>query len=81
MAQRNPSMKLKETHRLREQTYDCHGVVGGKGMNWEFGVDRYKLLHLGWINNRVLLYSIGNCIQYPVINCNGKAYLKKECIF
>ena len=27
-------------------------------MNWEFGVDRYKLLHLEWINNRVLLYSI-----------------------
>ena len=47
-------------------------------MDWEFGVGRYKLLHLGWINNKVLLYSIGNYIQYPVINCNGKEYFKKE---
>ena len=79
----NLSTKQKDTHRYREQTCGCQGRgrKGGKGMNWEFGVDRYKLLHLGWINNRVLLYSIGNCIQYPVINCNGKAYLKKECIF
>ena len=27
-------------------------------------------------NNKVLLYSIGNCIQYPVINHNGKVYEK-----
>ena len=80
MAQRSLSMKQKETHRLREQTYDSQGVGGGKGMDWEFGVGRYKLLHLGWINNKVLLYSIGNYIQYPVINCNGKEYFKKECI-
>ena len=30
-----------------------------------------------WINNKVLLYSSGNYIQYPVINCNGKE-LKKN---
>ena len=28
--------------------------------------------YLGWTNNKVLLYSTGNCIQYPVINHNGK---------
>ena len=72
-------MKHKETHRLREQTYDSQGVGRGKGMDWEFGVGRYKLLHLGpYI--KVLLYGIGNYIQYPVINCNGKEYFKKECI-
>ena len=26
------------------------------------------------------IYSIGNCIQYPVINHNGKEY-GKECIY
>ena len=37
----------------------------------EFGVGRCKLLHLEWIN-KVLMYSTGTCIQYPVINHNGK---------
>ena len=34
------------------------------------------LLHIGWMNNKVLLYSGGNYIQYPVINHNGKEYEK-----
>ena len=33
-----------------------------------------------WINNKVLLYSTGNYIQYPEINHNGKEY-KKEYIY
>ena len=51
----------------------------GRGMDWEFGIIRYKLLSIGWINYKVLLYSTGNYIQYPVINHNGKEY-EKECI-
>ena len=47
---------------------------------WEFGLNRCKLLHIGWINNKVLLYSTGNYIQYPVIKHNGKEY-KKECLY
>ena len=47
-------------------------------MEWEFGVGRYKLLHLEWINNKVLLYTTGNYIQSPGINHNGKKYLKKN---
>ena len=48
-------------------------VEGGeRGMDWEFGVGRCKLLHLEWINNKVLMYSTGNYVQYPVINHNGK---------
>ena len=27
------------------------------GVNWEFGVSRYKLLHIEWINNKVLMHS------------------------
>ena len=31
-------------------------------MDWELGVSRCKLLHVGWISNEVPLYSPGNCI-------------------
>ena len=40
--------------------------------NWESGVGSCKLLHTGWVNNEVQLYSTGNNTQYPVINHNGK---------
>ena len=40
--------------------------------------DSSKLLYVEWINNKVLPYSTGNYIQYPVINHNGKEYLKKK---
>ena len=38
------------------------------------GLAECKLLYIEWINNEVLLYSTGNYIQYPAINCNGKDY-------
>ena len=43
-------------------------------MTREFGISRRKLLQRGWINNKILPYSIGKCIRYPVINHNGKEY-------
>ena len=49
----------------------------GGGMEWEFGISRCKLLYIGWINNKILLYSTGNYIQYPVVNHNGKEYKKR----
>ena len=48
--------------------------------HWEFGISRCKLVYIGWINNKVLLYSTGNYMQYPVINHNGKEY-EKEYIY
>ena len=30
-------------------------------------MSRCKLVHMQWINNKVLLYSTGNYIQYPLI--------------
>ena len=56
------------------------GVRGGRGLDWEFGISRCKLLYIGWINNKVLPYSIGNYIQYPVINHNGKEYEKRMSV-
>ena len=48
---------------------------GGGGMDWEFGISRCQLLYIDWINNKILLCSTGNCIQYAVINHNGKEYI------
>ena len=73
-----PSTKQKQTHRHREQTCGCQGGGGGEGKDWEFGISRCKLFYIGWINNKVLLSSTGNYIQYPVINHNGKEYEKKN---
>ena len=60
------------------------GCKGGgrdrRGIDWEFGISRCKLLYREWMNNKVLLYSIGNYIQYPVINHNRKAY-EKGCTY
>ena len=79
MTQLNLSMKHKQTHR-ENRLVAAKGEGCGGGMNWEFGVSRCKLLHIEWMNNKVLLYSTGNYIQCPVINCNGKEH-KKECIY
>ena len=49
-------------------------VGGGRGVDEEFGVGRCQLLHLEWINNKVLMYNTGNHIEYPVINHNGKEF-------
>lgn len=44
----------------------------------EFWISRGKLVYIGWINNKVQLYSTGHYIQYPVINHNGKEYEKEH---
>ena len=54
-------------------------VAKGGDENWEFGIIRCKLLYIGWIN-KVLLYSTGNYIQYPVISHNRK-YKNKKCLY
>ena len=76
MAQVNQSIKQKLTHRQAEQTCGCQGEEEGRGMNWESGVSRCKPLHLEWIRNKVLLYSIGNYIQsLPLPLGNQKSVL------
>ena len=44
------------------------GEEGEGRKDWEFGISRCKLLYLGWINNKVLLYRTGNYIYYTVIS-------------
>ena len=54
-------------------------VAKGEGergeMDWEFGVGRCKLSYMEWINNKILLYTTGNSMQYSVINHIGKEYI------
>ena len=76
MTQIDLSMKQKQTHRHREQICGCQGLGSARGMEWEVGISRYKPLYIEWINNKGLLYSTGKCIQHPLINCNGKEFLK-----
>ena len=72
-------MKQKQTQEHREQTVVAKGESGGDGMEWEVRVSKWKLLHMEWINNKVLLYSTESYIQYPVINHNGKEYIYIHC--
>ena len=57
------------------------GGVWGREMEWEIWVSSYKILPIEWINNKVLLYSTGNYIQYPVINHDGEEYEKEYIIY
>ena len=59
----NEPFHRKENHKLREQTCGCKGEGGDNGMDWEFGVNRRKLLPLEWISNEILPCSTGNYVQ------------------
>ena len=69
----NLSTKQKQTH--RQVFFVCRGLE-------VWGRDSLGLvdenLYIEWINNKVLLYSTGNYIQYPVINHNGKEHDKEH---
>ena len=78
MMQMNISTGQKQTHRHREQTCSCQGEGSGGGKNWWFEISRCKLVYTEYINNKVLLCSTGNYIQYPRINHNGKEYVYVE---
>ena len=45
-------------------------------MDRDSEISRCKLLYIEWITGKVLLYSTGNYIQYPIINHDGKEYEK-----
>ena len=69
----NLSTKQIEKRRVVDKVQRTLQVWGE--MEWEFGVSRSELLCAEWIN-KVLLYSTGNYIHYPVINHNGKQFSK-----
>ena len=63
------AMRKQGSHGWRRQTHVWNG--NGNKEHCKATIHRMD-------NNKVLLYSTGNYIQYPVINHNGKEY--KKCI-
>ena len=61
MTQMNLSTE-KKIMDMEKRLVIAKGERGGSGMDWEFGVNRCKLLPLEWISNEILLYSTGNYI-------------------
>ena len=74
MTQMNLSVKQKQNHRHKRLVLAKGERVEGE-MKLEIGVSRYQLLFMEWINNKVLLYSTENHIQYPMINQKEKNFL------
>ena len=68
--------KQKQTHRQKTNLWLPKGKGGGGGINQEFGINTCTLLYIKQVNNKDLLYSTGNYIQYLVITYNGKEYEK-----
>ena len=67
----NLSIEHKQIHRHDEWACSCQGEGKG-GMDCEFGVSRWKLLHFEWISNEVLLYYTENYIKSLVIESDRK---------
>ena len=63
------------------QTCRCQRGGDTGDLHWQFRISRCELSHKEWINNEVLRDSIGNYIQYSVINQNGKEYEKEYIIY
>ena len=76
----NLSTEQKQTHRHGEQTCGCQsgGEGGESGVDWEFGINKCKLLHFEWMGNGVLLYSTENYVQSLGIEHDGRYYEKKN---
>ena len=70
----NEPFHRKENHGLGEETCGCQGGGGGSGTDWEFGVNRCKLLLLEWMSNEILLCSTENSVQSLMME-----HEKKEC--
>ena len=67
-------MKQKQTHRYRQHTCGCQaGERVGEGRERKSGISRSKPLYIGQKNNnKVILCSTGNYVQYFMTNHNGK---------
>ena len=64
-------IKQKETHWLREWTYNCWWEGWGDGIVRQFQMDIYTLQYLKWIVNKDLLDSTWNSAQCYVVAWMG----------
>ena len=63
----------------REKKFMATKMKERGGINWEIGVNKYARMKQMTIDNKNLLYSIGNSIQYSVMTQTAKE-AKKECV-
>ena len=71
----NSSTEQKQTqNKLVVAMWEREGV----GIQQVLFVQRMQIVIHRWINNKVLPYSTGNYIQYPMTNHNGE--YEKECV-
>ena len=63
----NLSMKQKQNQKHRKQTVVAKREGNRTEVDWESRVSRCKLVYIEWINDKILLYSKGKDIQYPMI--------------
>ena len=62
-------------YKTDSQTRGCHGGNVERRGCWEFGISRRKVLHVGWINNKLLLYSMEtdfNTLRWTTMEKNMK---------
>ena len=75
MTQMNLSMTQNKIRDIENRLVIAKVEGGGRGKTWKFGISRCKLVYIEWINNKLLLYSTGNYIQYPMMSHNRKEYV------
>ena len=66
--------KQRQTPGHKYQTCGCQGA--GEEMDWKVAVSGQKPLYREQVDNKALLYSTENDIQYPMTHHNGKKYQK-----
>ena len=62
--------KQKYSHGCRKQTWLLRGE--GREINWEIGIDIYRLPYIKQVTSKDLLYSTGNSTRYSVMAYMGK---------
>ena len=60
--------KTETDSRTESRHVVAKGEVGGGRKDWAFGISRCKLLHLEWINSKVLLYSTRETFSLHVLS-------------
>ena len=76
-AQTNILIKKNRLIIIEDKVVVAEREGGGREIDWDISIRRYKLLYRGWIKNKAILYSMGDYIQYPVIKHNTKEYEKE----
>ena len=76
-----PFYRRERDSKTENRLVVAKGERGVSGRDWEFGVNRCKLLHLEWISNKILLHSTEKYIQSLGIEHDGDNRRKRMYIY